>query len=279
MAHATGILPTALAPLSELASTRPGTDNGHDVSTELPDNATCLGCGYLLRGLQSHICPECGRDFVPSNPKTYGPRTDSWFLRWFARAPPFWIIIGLLLLAIRFIVQQSKPQGVWFDTRMFRGGLETFAVLAFLIAFGDYFLRCVAMMIRRIWFRHSPALTKLRRGTWRWWVIPACIALWISVMATEWPTRLRFLLSKGAFDRFGSEWRAGVDVSTKQPQWIGLFRVYEIQEYYGALTFITSSAEETSEYSEAWIAFDDQSTPHLTEFQILGPWYVCTAAY
>jgi predicted RNA-binding Zn-ribbon protein involved in translation (DUF1610 family) len=28
-----------------------------------PDDATCLTCGYALRGNVSHVCPECGRVF------------------------------------------------------------------------------------------------------------------------------------------------------------------------------------------------------------------------
>ena len=30
----------------------------------------CWTCGYDLRGLISHRCPECGRDFDPADPAT-----------------------------------------------------------------------------------------------------------------------------------------------------------------------------------------------------------------
>lgn len=30
-----------------------------------PEAATCLDCGYALRGLASRACPECGRGFDP----------------------------------------------------------------------------------------------------------------------------------------------------------------------------------------------------------------------
>lgn len=33
----------------------------------------CLGCGYYLDGLSRTRCPECGREFNPNDPKTYGP--------------------------------------------------------------------------------------------------------------------------------------------------------------------------------------------------------------
>jgi hypothetical protein len=38
---------------------------------DLDDNARCLKCGYLLRGLSRHECPECGQAFDPADPSTY----------------------------------------------------------------------------------------------------------------------------------------------------------------------------------------------------------------
>lgn len=34
------------------------------------NEATCLGCGYRLRGLPEPRCPECGRPFDPDDPRT-----------------------------------------------------------------------------------------------------------------------------------------------------------------------------------------------------------------
>lgn len=39
--------------------------------------AHCLDCGYDLRGLETARCPECGRDFDPRNPTTFGTRADN----------------------------------------------------------------------------------------------------------------------------------------------------------------------------------------------------------
>jgi hypothetical protein len=35
------------------------------------DDAQCLKCGYLLRGLSRNTCPECGSAFNPDDPETY----------------------------------------------------------------------------------------------------------------------------------------------------------------------------------------------------------------
>jgi hypothetical protein len=40
------------------------------LSLSLPDEARCLGCGYALRGLSTHRCPECARAFNPADPWT-----------------------------------------------------------------------------------------------------------------------------------------------------------------------------------------------------------------
>ncbi len=35
------------------------------------DLPRCLTCGYILRGLMAHRCPECGRAFDPNDPTTF----------------------------------------------------------------------------------------------------------------------------------------------------------------------------------------------------------------
>jgi hypothetical protein len=42
----------------------------HDVP-ELNEQSRCLKCDYLLRGLDSRTCPECGQAFDPADPGTY----------------------------------------------------------------------------------------------------------------------------------------------------------------------------------------------------------------
>jgi hypothetical protein len=50
--------------------------------------ATCLSCGYALRGLSSSRCPECGRGFDRDNPWTMRlPYRPAAVLRWVGRNP------------------------------------------------------------------------------------------------------------------------------------------------------------------------------------------------
>ena len=36
-----------------------------------PPEPQCLTCGYILRGLSTNTCPECGRSFDPNDPTTF----------------------------------------------------------------------------------------------------------------------------------------------------------------------------------------------------------------
>jgi Leucine rich repeat len=53
----------------------------------------CRKCGYALVGLESQVCPECGRPFDPGNRKTFARRPPrGWVWRWGRR------VVALLLL-------------------------------------------------------------------------------------------------------------------------------------------------------------------------------------
>src|SRR5687768_4748701 len=48
--------------------------------------ATCLDCGYALRGLRSRRCPECGRAFDPADPLTIRlPNRQARLAAWLAQ--------------------------------------------------------------------------------------------------------------------------------------------------------------------------------------------------
>jgi hypothetical protein len=53
----------------------------------------CRQCGYALRGLESHRCPECGREFDPEKPSSMSRnRKRFWAFRG--------IVLGLLTLSL-----------------------------------------------------------------------------------------------------------------------------------------------------------------------------------
>ena len=58
----------------------------------------CIGCGYSLRGLSDHRCPECGRAFDPGNGKTFLKTPHGHVARWLAR-PLGWPVVVLAFVA------------------------------------------------------------------------------------------------------------------------------------------------------------------------------------
>lgn len=57
----------------------------------------CKGCGYSLFGLESRICPECGRAFDPANRRTFAQKPRHWGWRRARRVSA--VMIRLLLTA------------------------------------------------------------------------------------------------------------------------------------------------------------------------------------
>ncbi len=77
-----------------------------------PESACCLGCGYLLRGLEQPVCPECGRKFDHGDPKSFAasPKVRVW-RRW------RWRLVGLFAFVLLLIV--AAPRGRQFGTLNF----------------------------------------------------------------------------------------------------------------------------------------------------------------
>lgn len=73
---------------------------------KLPESACCRDCDYLLRGLPSNVCPECGRDFDLDDPRSYAvmPRRRRF------RRRTFRITVAAAALAILVAV---VPRGLY----------------------------------------------------------------------------------------------------------------------------------------------------------------------
>jgi hypothetical protein len=71
-----------------------------------PESATCLGCGYALRGLSSRQCPECGRAFDPAYPMSMLTRERLERAlrraRWWAPLAAWVMTVFVLLIAALF---------------------------------------------------------------------------------------------------------------------------------------------------------------------------------
>lgn len=61
------------------------------MTSRLYDNATCIGCGYCLHGLEEPRCPECGRAFDSGDWRTFDHGQ---------RLPRRWLMIAVVPTAI-----------------------------------------------------------------------------------------------------------------------------------------------------------------------------------
>lgn len=73
--------------------------------SSIPSTARCLKCGYLLRGLPTTVCPECGRAFDASDAATYDLSPPGWRRRW-------WIRRGLVLGVLMLLLVALSPRGL-----------------------------------------------------------------------------------------------------------------------------------------------------------------------
>jgi len=172
------------------------------------DSAMCLGCGYSLRGLTEHVCPECGRAFVPEDDATF-QRPDT-LPRWplVAAAPTAVDIVATVLMTGVYLHASSLPGGVMAAPMGCLLYLVGFGAVAFLTI--DYAGRVVA----RHRDRARAALHRAPQGqgdAWRWCAAPLCLLAVLSAWWFAWPLRVRFDLSKPAFEKAIAQVQTGAD--------------------------------------------------------------------
>lgn len=72
-------------------------------------NCFCIGCGYSLRGLNDPRCPECGREFDPSNPKTMARTSRHAAIRRWMRWPlMLFALLVIYVVAYLNVVERSN---------------------------------------------------------------------------------------------------------------------------------------------------------------------------
>jgi hypothetical protein len=102
-----------------------------------------------------------------------------------------------------------------------------FSFLALPVIGVDYVARMMASFADRQRAQSDlvPAHSAKRRG---WAVTPLCIVILASAWTTAWPLRLRFAVSKPAFESKVLALQGGKDTHMSA-QWIGLYRVQRIE--------------------------------------------------
>lgn len=213
----------------------------------------CWECGYLLRGLPSPRCPECGRPFNPADPLTMNMGVKVGALgRWLMR-PPGWplhlLTTAAVMISLWACVAPTRPN--WFVDRVTRlyalsdmpygyssgwndipwntmftlsNTLERFciAVLLWLLIAGTWIARRTArgITVKRLSRQKAATFAYWRR----WLVTPVVFAATILICRTSLPTYAGFWCSRGKFNQAVLDAKASGGWLT--PRRLGLFDPY-----------------------------------------------------
>jgi hypothetical protein len=214
---------------------------------EVSPTATCLACGYSLRGLPSHVCPECGLRFDPANPMTFDDpqarierrriqRMRRWE-RW--QLPPSrgWCAFVVLSAVALFVMTDFAPFAIGRDP-------QSFAELAHSVLYipttcllsAAIFGRFRALYARRRLTTAglAPSARYARSYTSRMVWACACIGL----VLIFWPLTLsiRFACSRTALQE-AAEAQLAEGTSLESARRIGLLRTNGIYLHNGGQVF------------------------------------------
>ncbi len=234
---------------------------------DIPNDASCLDCGYALRGLPRTVCPECGRAFVCDDPSTYQlPKQHlSWLTRELARPPSLLTIILLVTIALRDLYLASMP-----NAEALEGRLDLLRPLILSALFGEYCLRIIAYKDDSIRRLQDRAQVRHRRR-WRWGALPLCIVFICLTVIQHWPMKVRFWMSRSAFEQM----QARVEAGETEPEgyvWVGLYKV-GIDYNDGKACFRTKGGGwRNTPYGFARLA---SIRPEFSPIEhVIGDWYV-----
>lgn len=181
-----------------------------------PEGAVCLGCGYALVALRKGKCPECSREFDPSDTITFGPDKRP-TLRWLIRFAYPWWAIGVYAALCLFLVTISSGPGGWMSDSWLARWLM-FYLWSLIFVVGPLVPKCVSVAVLG-----KRAANEPRR--WVRTIAPTLVLVGATVLhQTQAVFWARWTMSRGAFVTF-----APSAASTTAPVRVGLFHVTQVR--------------------------------------------------
>ena len=167
----------------------------------------CRTCGYLLRELVEHTCPECGRAFDPDDLATTlrHPNWNPWKTLGSVHTG-FAILVGVVASAA------LTMSALAFDPLIYK--MLTFAMSLVMVPL------VIMTLIPRVETRFRTRFIGL-----------ASVALLLSVAFTDWPLRVSFEFHRHALEVHAGKFLAGETVTT--PKSFGLFTVMKVKYHQG----------------------------------------------
>ena len=172
-----------------------------------------------------------------------------------SRPPSLWsVVITLIVFAVLLedMSRQVSPHPLAFC------GVAPLVLLVTV----DYVIR----VVRRI----SPASTPSEDGRWPWFCLPVATVLVLIGSASLWPMKLRFALSRTAFERELADYQSGR--AWDGPKWVGWFLVSQLDTWPGDDRVCFVVGESVSD--PVAICYEPARTrEHRLHRQISGSWY------
>jgi len=204
----------------------PEPEHSTQPAPSLPEEAKCCRCGYQLRGLTSHVCPECGSPFDPGIPATY--HVPVWPDRLRRFGCPLGTISHALMLCFVFMMLLAYSSPGW--PADFVGTALVALAIAVAIIVPTWILRIGARFIA-VRMPDAPPSQPLRRWLW----VPLMLIIVTSAILFPWPTYLRFYASMGDFDKALDNLST---MPTQMRKTIGLYRVESITTQANGCVFV-----------------------------------------
>lgn len=183
-----------------------------DGSQPFPRGCFCVGCNYNLFGLSSQRCPECGRQFDPTDGSSFTIHPLSRNAR-FILCTRNWTMLLMVSLATAFWLASYCMPGQ-------ASGCCALCALLWLIVILLAGAQFVLVYIYSDRYYLRPAIRLNWRPTARAGIV---LALVLALNWTGWPARLVFRFSRPALERTARSLYATRGMVG--PQWIGLYNL------------------------------------------------------
>jgi hypothetical protein len=172
----------------------------------------CLSCKHSLRGIDSCRCPECGRDFDPTDPRTTGPRERRFSLQAIARAWRVLAGVAGVLACVCFFLALAGTDPIVTRVLAVLGSPVLVPLVVFV--FG-------AALVKRL-----PISRRQRTAG------IAAVVLFVSTLWTWWPFRITFaFLHKAEFTKIADQVQSGQTPAL--PRRVGAFKVINVRRGNG----------------------------------------------
>lgn len=235
-------------------------------ATTIPDDATCLGCGYALRGLNEHRCPECAREFDPTDPRSMAnTQPPGWIIRAFLEPPRLWLMLISLPAIVVTAWAGSVPGINW---HLLVLGL----LIGIPVALFAGLLLLIQLVIIALFRRHAAAPMAYLRG----WAITICLHTMILWIPFHWLSYGRVYVTDPWMTR-AVEALIASDTDLPTKQMIGTFSCHSFTRVPGGIMF---RIDQAGYMENAGLIYMPGRRPVRAPdsrggiWPLYGPWYV-----